>query len=138
MQKKKLFYVIIFVLAVFFIGIFLGIVINSKQPAFYKAIKDKIYYGYFNKERVYHHTWMEIKEESTNKLTEFYKQDEFDNLFSKSANTSYNFIKNNFKSFQEMLFKNFILDSNIVEIKTVTNFEGKEFFCLENLLKIRI
>tara|TARA_X000000950_G_scaffold259044_1_gene327119 strand:- start:2765 stop:4018 length:1254 start_codon:yes stop_codon:yes gene_type:complete len=135
MQKKNLFFVSIFVLAVFFIGIFIGIVINSKQPSFYRVIKDKIYYGYLNKERVYHHSWMEIKEESTNKLTEFYRLDEFDNLFSKSANASYNFIKNNSKSFREMLFKDFILDPNIVEIKPVTNFEGKENFLFRELIK---
>ena len=135
MQKKKLFFVSIFMVVVFFIGIFLGILINSKQPSFYRAIKEKIYYGYLNKKRVYHHTWKEIEVYSNSKLTDFYKQEEFNNLFSKSATTSYNYIKNSSKSFQEMLFKNFILDPDIVEIKPVTNFEGKENFLFRELIK---
>ena len=81
MQKKKLFFVSIFMVVVFFIGIFLGILINSKQPSFYRAIKEKIYYGYLNKKRVYHHTWKEIEVYSNSKLTDFYKQEEFNNLF---------------------------------------------------------
>ena len=112
-------------------------------------VKDKIYYGIVKnldkystsynisggyKELIYRNDWHKNKNETLKTVYQNINSPTFKNFFVKRANSSLNYIQENFNLYKNEIIKNNILDQEIVTFNKVINFKDKKNIFFNNLI----